>query len=205
MLSSTAKKPRKAIDLDSKMKIIQQYEGGKKVTSIAHDLKLSHSTVSTILKDKERIREAVKSSAPMKSTILTKQRQGAVNEMEKLLFVWMKDLMQKKTPTNFLTVQTKARSLFQALKSHPGDDYAQNFQASRGWFMRFKKRFALHNVRFTGEAGSAYEVEPKKFVDSFEKKEEKVFNVDKTDLLWKRIPTRTYIQEGIRMLELKSF
>jgi hypothetical protein len=33
------------------------------VNTIARDLKLSHSTVSTILKDKERIREAVKGSA----------------------------------------------------------------------------------------------------------------------------------------------
>jgi hypothetical protein len=27
---------------------------------------------------------------PLKSTILTKQRQGPINEMEKLLFMWIK-------------------------------------------------------------------------------------------------------------------
>jgi hypothetical protein len=28
--------------------------------------------------------------APMKSTVLTKQRQGPIHEMEKLLFIWIK-------------------------------------------------------------------------------------------------------------------
>ncbi len=63
-----AKKEQKAIDVATKMNVIKQHEGGKKVNAIAHDLKLSHSTVSTILKDKERIHEAVKGSAPMLST-----------------------------------------------------------------------------------------------------------------------------------------
>ena len=86
-LSSTpqpAKKERKAIDLATKMQVIKQYEGGKKVNVIARDLKLSHSTVLTILKDKERICEAVKGSAPMRSTIITTQWTGPLHEMEKL-------------------------------------------------------------------------------------------------------------------------
>ncbi|XP_014774300.1 uncharacterized protein LOC106872008 isoform X1 [Octopus bimaculoides] len=211
MLSSIdapAKKPRKAIDLDCKMKIIRQYEGGKKVNTIARDLKLSHSTVSTILKGKERIREAVKSSVPMKSTILTKQRQGPIHEMEKLLFMWMKGLIQKKTPISLLTVQTKAKSLFQTLKSRSGDDYTQDFQASKGWFIRFKKRFALHNVCVIGEAGSADEEGAQKFGDSFDELiegylPEHIFNVDETDLLWKRRPTRKF-EAPIEKSELNS-
>uniref|UniRef100_A0A0L8HKQ7 HTH psq-type domain-containing protein n=1 Tax=Octopus bimaculoides TaxID=37653 RepID=A0A0L8HKQ7_OCTBM len=87
----TAKKQRKAIDLDTKMMVIREHEGGKKVNEIAHELKLSHSTVTTISKDKERIREAVKGSASMRSTVMTKQRTGAVHEMEKLLQIWIED------------------------------------------------------------------------------------------------------------------
>ena len=94
------------------MQVIKQYEGGKNVNAIARDLKLSHTTVSTILKDKERIREAVKGSAPMRSTIITTQRTGPIHKMEKLLHVWMEDQIQKRTPLSLFTVQTKARSLF---------------------------------------------------------------------------------------------
>ena len=38
-----AKRERKAIDLDTKMKVIKQYEGLKKVNMIARELQLSHS------------------------------------------------------------------------------------------------------------------------------------------------------------------
>ena len=43
-----------------KMKIIKDYKGGKKVKVIADDMKLAHPTISTILKDKVRVKETVK-------------------------------------------------------------------------------------------------------------------------------------------------
>ncbi|XP_028664019.1 putative CENPB DNA-binding domain-containing protein 1 [Erpetoichthys calabaricus] len=157
-----AKKERKAIGLDTKMMILKQYEGGKKVNVIACDMKLSHSTVSTVLKDKNRIREAVNGSAPLRSTVITKQHTGPIHEMEKLLNIWMEDQIQKQTPLSLFTVQSKARSLFGTLKEHAGEDYSQEFVASTGWF---KKRFQLHNVRVTGEAASADEEGASKSVD----------------------------------------
>ena len=174
---------------------------------IARDLKLSHSTVSTILKDKERIREAVKGSAPMQSTVITKQRTGPIHEMEKLLHMWMEDQIQKRTPLSLFTVQTKARSLFQTLKDRAGDDYTQDFVASTGWFARFKKRFRLHNVRVTGEAASADEEGARKFIDTLDEmitnegyRAEQIFNVDETGLFWKRMPTRTYIHKEAKSM-----
>ncbi|XP_066093617.1 putative CENPB DNA-binding domain-containing protein 1 [Saccopteryx bilineata] len=138
-----AKKERKAIDLDTKTKVIKQYEGGKKVNVIARDTKLSHSTVSTILKDKERIREVVKGFVPMRSTVITKPRSRPIHEMKKLLYIWMEDQIQKRTPLSLFTVQMKARSLFQTLKECAGEDYSQEFVASTGWFQRFKERFQM--------------------------------------------------------------
>jgi len=58
--SKTSKNKRSVIVLKTKHKIILQFESDKKVKDKAHDLKLSHSTISTILKDKKRILEAVK-------------------------------------------------------------------------------------------------------------------------------------------------
>uniref|UniRef100_A0A0L8I720 Uncharacterized protein n=1 Tax=Octopus bimaculoides TaxID=37653 RepID=A0A0L8I720_OCTBM len=104
----TAKKQRKATNLDTKMMVIRQHEGGKKVNEITLELKLSHSTVSTILKDKKRICEVVKGSAPIRSTVMTKQRTGPIHEMEQLLQIWNDDKIQKETPLSVLTVQSKA-------------------------------------------------------------------------------------------------
>ncbi|XP_064099524.1 tigger transposable element-derived protein 1-like [Macrobrachium nipponense] len=124
-----------------KMKVIKQSEGGKKVSVIARDLHLPHSTVSTILKDKERIREAVKGSAPMRSTVITKQQSGPIHEMEKLLNVWIESQLQKRVPLSLHILQTKALSIFKTLKERAGADYTQEFSASTGWFKRFKKNF----------------------------------------------------------------
>ncbi|XP_066960747.1 tigger transposable element-derived protein 1-like [Macrobrachium rosenbergii] len=127
-ISNPAKKARKAIDLDTKLKVIKQFEGGKKVNVIARDLQLSHSTVSTILKDKERIREAVKSSAPMRSTVITKQRSGPIHEMEKLLNVWIESQLQKRVPLSLHILQVKALSIFKALKGVLEKNIIKNFQ-----------------------------------------------------------------------------
>ena len=83
-----------------KKKIIKDYEGGKKVKVIADDMKLAHSTISTILKDKVRVKEAVKASTDFKA-IITRQRKGHIHKMEKLLAIWFDDQIHKKSDEPF--------------------------------------------------------------------------------------------------------
>ena len=141
-------KKRKTISLDTKMLVIKQFEGGKKKVNVfARDQKLTHSTVSTILKDKERIRNDVKGFTPMRSTVITKQRSGNNHDMYKLLHIWMEYLFQKQTSLiSLFTVQTNGISLFQTLKERAREDYSQEFVASTSWFKRFKDRFQMHSV-----------------------------------------------------------
>ena len=51
---------------------VKDYEGGKSVMVIAHQLDMSHSTTATILKEKDRVMEALKGSASLKAVRLTK-------------------------------------------------------------------------------------------------------------------------------------
>ena len=74
--ASGASKKRKAITMELKLDIIKRSEKGETPTIIGKALNLSRSTVGTIVKDKERIKEHVKGSAPMKATVITKQRSG---------------------------------------------------------------------------------------------------------------------------------
>ena len=150
------KKPRKTLDLEIKKRIITHFEEGKKVNAIAHDLQLSHSTISTVLKNKIKIMEAVKSSACMKSTIITKKRQGPIHEMEKILILWIEDQIKKCVPLSLTIIQAKARSLFATLREQAGEDYVENFTASHGWFTRFKRRYNLYNIRVKGETRRRY-------------------------------------------------
>lgn len=149
------KKKRKAISLEMKLQIIGQREGGKPIMAIARELGLSQSTISTILKDKKRIIDAAKSSASVKSTIITKKRAGLIEDMERLLATWMEDQIQKHMPLSLLTIQAKARSLLERLKERADPSYTQVFTASPGWFQRFKRRHNFHNVKVRGEAASA--------------------------------------------------
>ncbi|KAM9592456.1 tigger transposable element-derived protein 1-like [Trichechus inunguis] len=145
--SNPKRKARKAQDLDIKMKIIKAYDNGKKVDEIAHQEGLSHLTFSTIIKDKNRILEAVKGVIGIKSTILTKKRQGTIHEMEKLSMIWIKDQIQKRIPKSLLTIQMKAHNGFENLKEQQGEGYREYSNTTKAWFHCFKHKCGLQNLQ----------------------------------------------------------
>lgn len=76
------------------------------------------------------------------------------------------------------------------------------FQASKGWFDRFQKKFQLKSVPLHGEVASADVKAAKKYPETFkaiiEEKvylPEQVFNMDETGLFWKKMPFRTFIMK----------
>ena len=115
-----SKRLRRVIDLETKLKVIKDYESGKSVMVIARQSGMSHSTIATILKNKNKVREAVKGSASLKATRLTKIREGPISYMEKLLMTWIEDQTQKCIPLSTMTIMTKAKSLFAMLKEKTG-------------------------------------------------------------------------------------
>ncbi|XP_066471494.1 tigger transposable element-derived protein 1-like isoform X2 [Tiliqua scincoides] len=203
--SSGASRKRKVIDLEMKMRMINKYEGGQSLSSISRELGFAASTVSTILKDSARIKEHVRGSAPLKSTVITKKRSGAIYEMEKLLTIWMEDQIQKCMPLSLRVIQAKARSLFEDVKGK-FDNPDVKFMASNGWFNRFKMRSNFHSVKVSGEAGTdhkAAEMYPdvlKKIIEEGGYTAQQIFNVDETGLFWKKMPECIYIsKEGKTM------
>ena len=151
-------KKRKAVTMEVKLDIIKRSQKGERPTDIGRSLGLSRTTVATIIKDKERIMEHVKGSAPMKSTVITKQRSGLIIEMERLLVIWLEDQNQRRIPVSTMVIQEKAKRVFEVLKKEKGEEgESEVFSASRGWFMRFKARANYHNVKVQGEAASGDE------------------------------------------------
>lgn len=152
-ISSQQVRKRSKIDLQMKMKIINKYESGHSLSSIARELCLPVSTVNTIVKDADRIKEHVKGCAPLRSTVITRQRSGAIYEMEKLLTIWMEDQIQKRVPLSVMLIKAKARSVYGDIKGK-FPDAPESFIASTGWFNRFKNRAGVHNVTVSAEAAS---------------------------------------------------
>uniref|UniRef100_K7GFF7 HTH CENPB-type domain-containing protein n=1 Tax=Pelodiscus sinensis TaxID=13735 RepID=K7GFF7_PELSI len=207
------KRKRKTIDLEQKIAIVRQYEGGSNSGPSCRG-RLPKSTISTIIKDSDRIREAVKGSASMNKEQVPSWKWKWKWKMEKLLVLWMKDQIEKRTPLSLMTIQTKAYSLFEDLKKKKkGYDYDQTFTASHGWLDRFKMQANLHNVKLSGEAASANSKAAEPFIEELDKliKEgnyfpEQIFNVDETGLFWKKMPEHTYIhREAKTMPGYKAF
>ena len=74
--------------------------------------------------------------------------------MEKVVMVWI-DQTSYNIPLSQSLIQNKALTLFNSLKAEGGEEAAgRAFEASRVWFMRFKKIF-LHSIKVPGEATSA--------------------------------------------------
>ena len=108
-------------------------------------------------------------------------------------------------------IQKKALKLHsQFTEGQPGPSTAadaEEFHASNGWFDRFLKRYQLRFGKSHGEAASAdteaaakYPKDFKKLIEEKGYKPEQVFNMDKTGLFWKKMPSRTFIMKD----ELKA-
>ncbi|GAB1609178.1 hypothetical protein Ahia01_001203200 [Argonauta hians] len=153
-------KKRRSITMEVKLGIIKRSEKGEKPTNIGRELGLSRTTVSTIIKDKKRIVEHVEESAPLHSTVITKQRSGIIIMMERLLTMWLEKQQKQNVPVSLALIQAKAKSLFDSLKSEKGGESERGeFRASKGWFMRFKARANLHSLKLQDvKAGSVVRV-----------------------------------------------
>uniref|UniRef100_A0A8C0IWK5 HTH CENPB-type domain-containing protein n=1 Tax=Chelonoidis abingdonii TaxID=106734 RepID=A0A8C0IWK5_CHEAB len=93
-----------------------------------------------------------------------------MENMERLLSLWIEDQNQQNLPLSLLVIQAKAKSLYDNLKIDQGEgSETEAFTASRGWFVQFNRRFHLHNIKMSSEAASADTAATKKFPDYLKK------------------------------------
>ena len=210
--TASSDKKRKVITLETKYEMIKLYEGGETINSISKKFDMSTSTVSTIMKAKEKFLAKIKEAQPLNSTwIRTKETNSLIPRMETLLTAWINDQTQRlHMPVSQAVICTKALSLFKDLCQK--ENLEESFVASNGWFQRYKKKANWHSIRVQGESASADEDSAKKFPQELKNIIEEgnftssqIFNVDETGLFWKRMPGRTFIsKEESRMPGFKA-
>ena len=89
----------------------------------------------------------MKSATPVKLWMIGK-RNSLITDMGKVLVVWMKDQTSHDIPWSQNLIQSRALTFFNSVKAGRGEEATEEkFEARRGWFMRFKERSHLHNIK----------------------------------------------------------
>ena len=198
-----------SITIEDKKEIIEKYKKGVRVSQLACEYGRSTSTICTILKKREEIKK-LDVAKGVKTMYSTKQRPKLLEDVEKLLMLWINDKQLAGDSISEPIICAKAKALYLDLvKKTPGttSEDEDAFKASRGWFENFRKRTGIHSVARHGEAASSdtaaaekYVAEFKNFVSTEAFLPQQVFNCDETGLFWKKMPKRTYITKEEKSL-----
>lgn len=201
------KKPQKdshkriKVTVEMKRKIIEKREGGVSVADLARSYNRSTSTICTILKNKDKIKEINASKGVSR---MSSKRSRILDDVEKLLLIWINERGLQGDTINENIICEKAKAIFADLvKKSSGSSTAENeeqFKGSHGWFEKFKRRTGIHSVVRHGETASSDTKAAENFIGDFKKLvdfegylPQQVFNCDETGLFWKKKPKQTYI------------
>ncbi|XP_053247701.1 tigger transposable element-derived protein 1-like [Podarcis raffonei] len=202
-MDKSSKGKRTVITVEVKKQIISKHESGVRVSDLAMQFGMAKSTICSMLKNKD----AIKGASVAKGVKTLKQRTQTMEEMEKLLLIWITEKQLAGDRITESIICEKALHLHaQLVANTPGASAEiESFKASRGWFEKFKKRSGIHGKH--AEAASAnklgadqFVLEFKDYVVSLGFVPQQVFNCHETGLFWKRMPRNTYITKDEKAL-----
>jgi CENP-B N-terminal DNA-binding domain/Tc5 transposase DNA-binding domain len=122
-------KKRKWLTLEEKLDIIRRHEEGESYAKIAYEKKMNESSIRALLKKKKQIKAYGISTACYTTKMTVRQRSSIMNNMERLLMIWIEDCNQKRIPLSQAIIQNKAMRLYKAIKESrdEGSDEKETF------------------------------------------------------------------------------
>jgi len=132
-VTNVEKLKRKTIMTTAELKkeLITKWEKGTRVSDLTVQYGMAKSTISTILKKREAIKAADVAKG-VKS--LTSKELKAVEEVEKLLMVWINEKQLAGDSVSQAIICEKARLLCNDITRDTPGSSAEEFKASKGWF-----------------------------------------------------------------------
>ena len=89
---------------------------------------------------------------------VARTRTYSMETMEKMLLTWIEDSQKQNMPLSSLKIKAQAREFYQKIKSEKTDltevEINETFNASQGWFDKFKGRTGLGNIQLISEKDS---------------------------------------------------
>jgi len=140
---TNVEKPKRKIimtTVELKKELITKWEKGTRVSDLAVQYGMAKSTILPILKDREAIKAADVAKG-LKS--LTSKRLPAVEEVEKLLMVWINEKQLAGDSVSEAIICEKARLLYSDITQDTPGSSAEEFKASKVWYDNFKKKTGI--------------------------------------------------------------
>ena len=182
--------------IETKYKAILEVEKGlKKKQDIASQFNIKPATLSTWIKNKDKIKSSYESSNFSPSS--KRMRTSQYPDVEKALDTWFKEARSADAPIpiNGPILQDQAQEFSKKL-GH------KDFSASNGWLHHFKQRHGYSWRTISGEAACVNPSDVDKWTSGplatllEDYNPDDIYNCDETGLFWKLQPNKSFIQKG---------
>jgi transposase-like protein len=190
------KKQRKTITLEEKLNMIKRYEHNEHAVDIVNAMGISESTLRTIRKQADKVKESCKSATRMTASKIT-QIKASIMEKLRTFSQWIEHQFQCAIPVSTMIIQAKAKTLFDNLNAIEPDPKVPSCAGSGGWF---EGHHGFHNLKLTGKCAEADLVAAEKFpvllqvtIEEHGYLPQQVFSLDDTRLFWKWMLSRTFV------------
>ena len=89
------------------MKVLNRLESGERQVDVCKALNLTESTVRTIVKNAEKIREVSQTTTPFAALNITRHRSTIMVDMERMLSTWIEVQVQRRIPMSMFPSNLK--------------------------------------------------------------------------------------------------
>ncbi|XP_051012804.1 tigger transposable element-derived protein 4 [Acomys russatus] len=186
-------KKKKSLSIEEKIDIINAVESGKKKAEIAAEYGIKKNSLSSIMKNKDKVLEAFESLRfdPKRKRLRT----AFYTDLEEALMRWYRIAQCLNVPVNGPMLRLKANDFAQKLGHN-------DFKCSNGWLDRFKSRYGLV-FRAQPVEATGISIDPSTvwyqnvlpyYLNDYHPKN--VFNVKETGLFYRMLPTNTFAFKG---------
>ena len=144
MATIASKRKLNTKSIKDKYSALKEVEDGKTKSQVAAKYGIPKNTLSTWLKNKDKIFEATKKGSNSKRQRL---RQGTFANLDQAMFKWLLVVRSRDVAVSALVFKTKAIEFAEKMN-------VENFKASDGWLDRWKKRFNVSFKTVSGESNA---------------------------------------------------
>lgn len=182
---------RKCFTIEEKSAILHRLEAGESNATLAKEFGVSHSTISTIKKNKYKIEPLFNANVLKCKRVRTSTHE----QLDKALLQWFKLQRDRGIPLNGPLLQGKANFFARQLDM-------QNFICFMSWINRFKVRHNIVSGKIVGESLSVQQSDVHDWLEKVwptlraQFSDDEIFNADETGLFYKLTPDKTLKFKG---------